>query len=304
MARGFAAGQSATLWVHEIETGAAREVLSSAELLFEAPNWLPDGSALVVNGGGRLYWVPADASPSTAALTEIDLGGIPEINNDHVVSPDGGTVYVSAEDGHLYAIPLDGTGPRQVSRDHGDFRHYLHGVSRDGATLAYIGLSWDGDRRVTNVYLLPLRGDEVQLTDDAFQDDGAEFGLGPDGAEWVYFNSERAGGAAGHAQLFRVRPDGSSVTQLTHDERVNWFPHPSPSGEHLVYVSYPPGTEGHPENIADVRLRLTTPRGGTGRDLATVFGGQGAMNVGSWAPDSSAFAYVTYSEVETGAAGG
>jgi len=298
MARGFAPGQSATLWVYDIEADAAREVLSSDRLLFEAPNWTPDGAALVVNGDGRLFWVPASATPPSAVLTEIDLGGIPEINNDHVLSPDGDTVYVSAQDGHLYAVPLDGSGPRQVSHDRGDFHHYLHGVSRDGSTLAYIGLSWEGDRRVTNVYLLPLDGgDEVQLTDDGFQDDGAEFGPGPDGAEWVYFNSERAGGAAGHAQLFRMRPDGTSVTQLTDDERVNWFPHPSPDVRHLAYVSYPPGTEGHPENIADVRIRLTTPAGGTGRDLVTVFGGQGAMNVGSWAPDSSAFAYVTYSDV-------
>ena len=111
------------------------------------------------------------------------LGGVPEINNDHVVSPDGTTVYVSAEDGALYAVRLDGESAsvRKVSRESGDFRHYLHGVSRDGSTLAYIGLSWQGERRVTNVSPLPLDGgDEVQLTDDAFQDDGAEFGPGPD----------------------------------------------------------------------------------------------------------------------------
>jgi Tol biopolymer transport system component len=78
---------------------------------------------------------------------------------------------------------------------------------------------------------------------------------------------------------------------------VNWFPHPSPDGRHLVYVSYPAGIEGHPENIADVRIRLTTPEGGTGRDVATIFGGQGAMNVASWSPDSRRFAYVEYSAV-------
>jgi Tol biopolymer transport system component len=301
MARGFLPGQSATLWVYDLDADAAREVLSSDALLFEAPNWTPDGETLVINGGGRLFSVPASAAPGSAEPVEIPLGGIPEINNDHVLSPDGATVYVSAEDGHLYAVPIGGAEPggaRRVSREKGDFRHYLHGISADGATLAYIGLSFAGGERVTNVYLLPLDGSaETQLTDDAFQDDGSEFGPGPDGGEWVYFNSERAGGAPGHAQLFRVRADGTSATQLTDDERVNWFPHPSPDGAHVVYVSYPPGTEGHPENIADVRIRLTTPEGGTGRDLVTVFGGQGAMNVASWAPDSRRFAYVTYSEV-------
>ncbi|MCL2515947.1 MAG: biopolymer transporter Tol [Microbacteriaceae bacterium] len=298
MARGFRPGQTATLWVYDLGHDTAHEVFTSDALLFEAPNWTPDGRSLVVNGDGRLFRVAADATPATAELQEIPLGDIPEINNDHVVSPDGEVVYVSAEDGQLYAVPIAGGRVRRVSHERGDFHHYLHGVSSDGSTLAYIGLSWDGVARRTNVHLLPLDGSaEAQLTDDDFQDDGAEFGPGPDGAEWVYFNSERAGGAAGHAQLFRMRPDGTSVTQLTDDARVNWFPHPSPDGAHVVYVSYPAGTEGHPENVADVRIRLTSPASGTGRDLATVFGGQGAMNVGSWAPDSRRFAYVSYSEV-------
>jgi Tol biopolymer transport system component len=295
MARGFLPGQAARLYVYDVETDAVRLVFESDRLLFEAPNWTPDGERLVVNGDGRLFTLPSSATPGSAEPVEIDLGGIPEINNDHVLSPDGRTVYVSAEDGQLYAVPLTGGTTRRVSHDRAGLRHYLHGISADGRTLAYIGLHQDGDRRVTNVYLLPLDGGaDVQLTDDGFQDDGAEFGPGPDGAEWVYFNSERAGGAPGHAQLFRMRPDGASVTQLTRDERVNWFPHPSPDGRHLVYLSYPPGTQGHPENVADVRIRLTTPEGGTGRDLLTVYGGQGALNVPSWAPDSRRFAYVQY----------
>ncbi len=97
-----------------------------------------------------------------------------------------------------------------------------------------------------------------------------------------------------------MRPDGSELTQLTDDERVNWFPHPSPDGAHVVYVSYPAGIEGHPEDVADVRLRLTTPEGGTGRELVTTVGGQGAMNVASWAPDSRRFAYVEYTENAAG----
>ena len=58
-------------------------------------------------------------------------------------------------------------------------------------------------------------------------------------------------------------------------------------------MSFPPGTEGHPADIDDVRLRLLTPDG-TVRELTTLFGGQGTMNVPSWSPDSRQFAYVTY----------
>ncbi|GAA0588570.1 PD40 domain-containing protein [Kribbella sandramycini] len=255
----------------------SRLVFSSDDMLFEAPNWTPGGE-LIVNGNGRLFRVDD-------GLVEIELGGVPDINNDHVVSPDGQTVYVSAADGHLYAVPFTGGPGRRVSNDRGpDFRHYLHGISPDGTTLAYIGLEPVDGRRITNVWTVPAAGGaDVQITDDEHADDGSEYG--PDG-KWIYFNSERAG----HAQLFRIA-DGVAE-QLTDDERVNWFPHPAPDGSAVAYVSFPPGTEGHPADIDDVRVRLLTPDGI--RELATLFGGQGTMNVPSWAPDSTAFAYVAY----------
>jgi TolB protein len=268
----------------EVDTGASRLVYSSSTILFEAPNWTPTGE-LVVNGDGRLFRVDD-------GLQEIDLGGVPAINNDHVVSPDGTTVYVSADDGQLYAVPLEGGRPRRVSNDRGPgFHHYLHGVSPDGTTLAYIGLDHVDGRRITNVWTIPAAGgDDVQVTDDEHADDGSEYSA--DG-KWIYFNSERASTTPGHAQLFRIAVDGGAAEQLTFDERVNWFPHPAPDGSAIAYVSFPPGIEGHPADIADVRLRLLTADGAI-REIATLFGGQGTMNVPSWSPDSTAFAYVAY----------
>ena len=101
MPRTLRPGQRSELYVVDVGSLASRLVFSSAELLFEAPNWTPAGD-LVVNGDGRLFRVDD-------GLHEIELGGVPPINNDHVVSPDGSTVYVSADDGHLYAVPLPHT---------------------------------------------------------------------------------------------------------------------------------------------------------------------------------------------------
>jgi TolB protein len=272
-------GQKSELYVVDVATGERRLVHTSTDLLFEAPNWTPGGE-LIVNGDGRLFRVGD-------GLQEIGLGGVPAINNDHVVSPDGTTVYVSADDGHLYAVTLADGRPRRVTNDRGPgFHHYLHGVSPDGKTLAYIGLEHVDGRRITNVWTIPaVGGDDVQVTDDEHQDDGSEYS--PDG-EWIYFNSERAG----HAQLFRIPAGGGEAEQLTFDERVNWFPHPAPDGSSIVYVSFPPGIEGHPADIDDVRLRLLVD--GEIREVATLFGGQGTMNVPSWSPDSTSFAYVAY----------
>ena len=288
MPRTLRPGQRAELFVIDVGTGEQRLVLSSTELLFEAPNWSPDGDWLIINGDGRLFRIPVAGGTE---LEEIDLGGVPAINNDHVLSPDGHTVYVSADDGHLYAVPLAGGAPRRVSNDRGrGFHHYLHGVSPDGSTLAYIGLEALPDgRRITNVWTIPAAGgSDAQVTDDEYADDGSEYSA--DG-KWICFNSERASSVPGHAQLFRI--SGGTLEQLTHDERVNWFPHQAPDGSVVAYVSFPPGTLGHPADVEDVRLRLLDADGRI-RELVTLFGGQGTMNVPSWSPDSTRFAYVAY----------
>lgn len=307
MARKLLPGQRAELYLVDVDTAAATLRYVSDELLFEAPNWSPDGSSLVINGDGRLFRLPVEVSELVSAtlpgMEEIDLGGIAEINNDHVLSPDASTAYVSSEDGHIYAVDLGqhlgdggtvrsaGATPRRVTNDkRPDFRHYLHGISPDGQTLAYIGLTAADGQVRTNVYVIPSAGGpDTQLTDDDFPDDGAEFS--PDG-HWIYFNSERGSTVPGHAQLFRVRFSDGKPEQLTHDERVNWFPHPSPDGSTIAYVSFPPGTAGHPENV-DVVVRLLETDG-TIRDLAHVFGGQGTMNVPSWSPDGRRIAIVAY----------
>lgn len=280
-------GQRAELYVVEVNSNERRLVYESPRLLFEAPNWTVAGEWLIVNGDGNLYRIPIGGGEPE----QLDLGGAPAINNDHVLSPDGSSVYVSANDGHLYAVPLAGGSSRRVSNDRGPgFHHYLHGISPDGATLAYIGLENGADgNRTTNVYTIPSAGGtDVQITDDEHADDGSEYS--PDG-QWIYFNSERASTTPGHAQLFRIA--GEKLEQLTFDDRVNWFPHPSPDGSTVAYVSFPPGTLGHPEDIDDVRVRLL-PTGGSPRDLTTLYGGQGTMNVPSWSPDSSQLAYVAY----------
>jgi len=89
-----------------------------------------------------------------------------------------------------------------------------------------------------------------------------------------------------------MRLDGSGIEQLTRDERVNWFPHISPDGTKVVYISFPATTLGHPADL-DVIIRLLGPDG-AGTDLVQLFGGQGTINVPSWSPDSTRFAYVAY----------
>ena len=282
------------LRTHALSSGEDALVLATDQHV-EAPNWTPDGRWLVVNCDGRIYRVPA----AGGGLQLVDTAPLDQLNNDHVLSPDGETLYVSSSaDGHLYAVPLAGGPPVRVSNDQGpDFTHYLHGVSPDGATLAYVGVEphqgVPGAYR--NIFTLPSGGgSDRRLTDTPAPADGPEFS--PDG-QWIYFNSEYRPGdeqaAPGHAQIFRMRPDGTDLTQLTSDERVNWFPHLSPDGRCVLLVSFPPGTQGHPAD-RDVVLRVMGPDGGDVRDVVRLRGGQGTANVNRWAPDSDRFANVAY----------
>ncbi len=64
------------------------------------------------------------------------------------------------------------------------------------------------------------------------------------------------------------------VEQLTFDERVNWFPHISRRWAADRYLSYPPGTLGHPADKA-VILKLIDAESGAVRELAAFNGGTG-----------------------------
>ena len=88
-------------------------------------------------------------------------------------------------------------------------------------------------------------------------------------------------------------PTARHSTTTCTASRPNWFPHLSPDGRLVAFLSYPQGTIGHPAD-KDVLLRFMTPTGGEPRVLASFFGGQGTINVNSWAPDSRRLAYVAY----------
>ena len=138
-----------------------------------------------------------------------------------------------------------------------------------------------------DIYTIPITGgDETRLTTAKGLDDGPEYS--PDG-NYIYFNSERTGSM----QIWRMRPDGSGQEQITSDELNNWFPHISPDGKWMVFLTYEKDVTGHPEN-KNVRLRLMSLEDKKISVLASLFGGQGTINVPSWSPDSKQLAFVSY----------
>ncbi|PWG59906.1 TolB family protein [Bifidobacterium catulorum] len=284
-------GQIAQLRVIDVET-REETVLLESDMLIESPNWTPDGEWIIVNAKGRLYRLPADGS---GMLERIPIDNVPWVNNDHVLSPDGKRIYFSAE-GHLYVAPVTGGDARKVSNDHPEIQEYsywLHGISPDEKTLAYVSTEPEGSdphgRR--NLGTIPAHGGpDFQMTDGVNDFDGPEYSR--DG-QWIYYNSEEAATCDGHAQIFRRRPDGSERQQLTFDDRINWFPHFAPDGSKFVYISYEPGLLSHPADTM-VELRMMDAEGGEPETVTTLFGGQGTINTNTWAPDGRRFAFIAY----------
>jgi Tol biopolymer transport system component len=210
-------------------------------------------------------------------------------NNDHGFSPDGTRIILSSHTqrgSEIFVMPLTGGVPAPVTRN---APSWWHGWSPDGARIVYAAARGG---RVVDIWSCPASGGEEQrLTFGEGHSDGPDYA--PDGA-WIYYNCDRTG----HAQIWRVRPDGTGHEQLFADSFVNWFPHPSPDGRHVLYLAYPPGTEGHPRD-RDVALVLMEPDGGNRRTLAAFNGGQGSINVPCWSPDGSAFAFMRYAAPET-----
>ena len=98
-------------------------------------------------------------------------------------------------------------------------------------------------------------------------------------------------------QIWRMKTDGSEQKQMTFDENRNsWFPHISPNGERVVFLTYNKGDLEPGEHLANknVELRLMSSAGGEPETIVKLFGGQGTINVNSWAPDSRRFAFVSY----------
>ena len=254
---------------------------------FQAPNWTPDGKALIYAQEGHLYRFDL----ASHSATSINTGFATRNNNDHVLSFDGkmlGISHHSATDSGasiVYVLPAAGGTPTRVTAKGPS---YLHGWSPDGRWLVYTGQR----NNEFDIYKAPVTGgDEIRLTTTPGLDDGPEFA--PDG-KYIYFNSSRSG----RMQIWRMRPDGTSQEQITNDGFNNWFPHISPDGRWIAYIAFPSDVapDDHPF-YKHVLIRLMPIGGGPARVIAYVYGGQGTINVPSWSPDGKRLAFVGNSAI-------
>lgn len=277
----------------DVETGE-ETVLHEFPGIIEAPNWLNDGNTLLYNADGKIYRYEIDKDH----VEQVDTGFCVQCNNDHVPSPDNQLLAVSCmppelTDGtyesHIYVLPMTGGEPKDLT---GPGLSYLHGWSPDGKELAYCAFRKKPEEEIMRIEICTIPsdgGEEICLTDGKGYNDGPEYS--PDGKH-IWFNSTRSG----LMQVWRMNRDGSGLTQMTDSDANNWFGHVSPDGKHVIYLTFANGELEPNEHLPNmyVSLGMMDYDGQNKKKLLDLFGGQGSINVNSWAPDSRRIAYVKY----------
>ena len=283
------------LFIYDLHEGSSRLVYS-ADSIWEAPNWSPDGKYLIANSGGGIYKLVLKQE----GRVEPQRLAVPanfQCNNDKGISPDGKKMAFSAtvpphQGSQVFLADADGSNVKLVAPESPS---YFHGWSPDNKTLAFVAQR-NGSGQY-DIYSVPAEGGaEKQLTSNIHHDDGPDYS--PDG-KWIYINSDRSGKEA----VWRFPFDGAGsndakAEMVVSDGLEDWFPHISPDGRKMVYIGYPGGTPTHNPRTVPIELKLVAINHGevaaSANTLVKAIGGQGTMNVNSWAPDAMRFAYVTY----------
>ena len=272
--------------VMDIGTGKI-STIARFDRVIEAPNWMRTTGELVYNSNGLIYaW-------KDGAERRIETGICDSCNNDHVLSPAEDAIAVSHmtfdEEGfssRVYIVPFAGGEPCLVTPNSPSF---LHGWSPDGEELSYCAFREHEGKREVDIYTIPAAGgEEKRLTFGGFND-GPEYS--PD-SRHIWFNSTRSG----LMQVWRMNRDGSDPVCMTRNDDNCWFGHISPDGRKVVYIVYHKGHLKPDEHLPNMQceLWLMDADGNNARRLCSFFGGQGTINVNSWAPDSQRFAFVSY----------
>ena len=267
-----------------------RKVIYEKDDRFEAPNWMPDGKKLLFNMDGSAYTIPIEGGE----IMKLNTGEANNLNNDHGISFDGKLLAISS--GHrkdlegkasaIYVLPLEGGEPKLITQK---TPSYWHGWNPNNKEVAYVAKR--DETKPYNIYKANIKdGIEIPVTTfDYGHVDGPEYS--PDG-KYIYYN----GSQSGTMQIWRMKPDGTGNEQLTFDQYNNWFPHISPDGKWMIYISFPESipVNDHP-SYKRVTLNLMPVAGGAPKVIAYMYGGQGTINVPSWSPDNQHIAFVSNS---------
>ena len=199
----------------------------------------PDGQTILFDLLGDLYTIGRHGGAATRLTSGMALDLHP------VFSPDGRTIlFVSDRSGNenLWMIAADGSNPRPVTTDRGDFQFADPEWSPDGEYALVRRDAPGGSNTSRQPWLIHLSGGSgMELDDEAA---GLGFRWGPDD-RFVYFRgiegpratSLRGNGLPAPAQIMRLDRHTGDIAPITRTPSGSARPAISPDGEHMVYVA-------------------------------------------------------------------
>lgn len=258
--------EASDIYMMSVSGGWAQRVSFERKLVAywsdELPAWSPDGQRLAFGMNGHVYVMPVEGK-LPKKISDFTEGA-----SSPVWMPDSQGLLVSADRGdstHLLLSDADGAWPRSlVSRADGDV--WDAQPSPDGRFVAYTFRPFDDLNRL-DIHLVEVATGQVRelLGSPKVRRRAARWS--PDGS-WLVFISEESG----WNELWRVKPDGDGLHQLTHFghdvEDAVW----SPDGTQLAAILNRSGA---------CHLALIDPQTGAASDLRT---DEGFYSRPNWSP--------------------
>lgn len=112
--------------------------------------------------------------------------------------------------------------------------------------------------------------------------------------KYTYYSD---GGSTGTAQIWRKNKNGTGARQMTYDLDHDRFPHLSPNGKQVAYLSFP--HDSNPTEAVSfqpVTLKVMPTDGGAPKTIAYFYGGKGSFENYAWSPDGKSLVFVSNGE--------
>jgi Tol biopolymer transport system component len=263
------------------------------------PAWNPSGSRIYYNTFDGTIDVIRWVSPDGGTPTTLDLGcsadpdclgdGHPAIspNGRHLlteraflpINPDG-----NASNASIWRIKIDGSDATQITVPGTGAEDHAPAWSPDGRHFAFSRLFYDTG--MWTIYIAKSDGSDLHaLTAPDF--DAGDPDWSPDGKSIVFQSPAEPADPSTPMQIFKVRPDGTHLVQLTHYApdpsltiktfRARW----SPDGERIAFTHVDPTTTKGPDGIPHGDIFIMKPNGS---DVVQATHTQEAENGAAWDP--------------------